>query len=161
MNRTRRSCKPGAIALLALLIASGCGVKSALIPPQEARPERIVDLKGAAAAGGIRLSWSRPTHYTAGGRMRDLDQFVILRAEPGQQLSPLIKIPLTDQERFRQQRRLSYLDADAQLGRSYRYEVIALTADGYQSAPSNQVELVRTPPPPPNPDKFALPAPAP
>lgn len=90
--------------------------------------------------------------------MSDLDRFVVLRAEPGEQFTSVASVGLTDKERFQQQRQLSFVDSGAQLGRSYRYEVIALTTDGYQSVPSNQVELVRAPPAP-NPDTFILPQP--
>ena len=59
-------------------------------------------------------------------------------------------------------RRFAYVDTTAEMGHSYRYMMIAETADGYQSDPSNVVQQTRTPPPPPlTPENFKLPMPAP
>ena len=73
--------KPGAVAAIATVMIGifvatalpGCGVKSAPIPPEYARPERILSLRAAPAAGGIMLSWDRPTQYPSGHAMRDLE----------------------------------------------------------------------------------------
>ncbi len=95
--------------------------------------------------------------------MRDLAKFELYRAEgTGGGFQPVADIPVTDQARFQQQRRFSYLDADTRLGQVYRYQVVAETADGYRSQPSNEAEVVREKPkPPPNPENFVMPQPTP
>ncbi len=150
------------IFTLAIAVAAGCGVKSAPMPPEMARPERILNLRASVAAGGIDLSWGRPTRYTGGHAMRDLNDFVILRGEGDGQMKALVEIPVTDQQRFQLQREFNYLDSETKLGKRYRYAVISETRDGYRSLPSNEVEIIRKPPPaPPNPENFNLPKPSP
>jgi hypothetical protein len=157
------------IARLVLLLAAGagllcvqCGVKSRPEPPSMVRPQRIVDLESASAATGIRIRWSRPEHYAGGKRMRDLGKFEILRAVGGAQPTLLADIPVTDLQRFRQQRHFTYLDTDTKIGQRYRYQIISVTTDGYESLPSNQAEAVRAvPTPTPNPENFVLPTPVP
>ena len=151
-----------AIAACMAPMLAGCGVKSAPIAPQYARPERILSLRAGADPGGIRLTWDRPTRYNGGHTMRDLSAFVVMRAEGDAPMSALVKIPVTDQERFQLEDEFSYLDAEARMGGSYRYAVVAETSDGYHSEPSNEVEFTRIKPPAaPNPDTYKLPAPAP
>jgi hypothetical protein len=159
----------GAVAGIAMVIIvtivatglPGCGVKSAPIPPEYARPERILSLHAAAAAGGIKLTWQRPSHYTGGHTMRDLSDFVLMRAAGNEPMTGLVKIPVTDQERFQVEEEFSYLDGETRMSDRYRYAVIAETSDGYHSEPSNEVEFTRIKPPSaPNPDTYQLPAPS-
>lgn len=151
-------------ALVAFVAAAswiGCGVKSPPVPPQAARPQRIQDLRAASVKGGVRLSWSRPNTYEAGGKMRNLGHFVILRADQGVP-HEVGEVPVTDQDRFQQQQLFTYTDRDTTLGQSYAYEIISWTQDNYKSAPSNEVSIERTEPrPPPNPENFILPTPTP
>jgi hypothetical protein len=101
-------------------------------------------------------------HYVSGHSMRDLGDFVLLRGEGNQPLQPLVELPVSDQERFSPQRTYSYVDGEAQVGNSYRYEIISRTTDGYPSKPSNQVQFTRTQPhKTPKPANFGLPAPSP
>ena len=59
----------------------GCGVKSAPIPPEDARPEQILDLQAASAKNGVRLTWSRPEKYAGGDKITDLAGFTVSRSE--------------------------------------------------------------------------------
>jgi hypothetical protein len=131
---------------LSLLLSTGCGVKGAPIPPEMAKPATIDDLQAEADPTGIELSWSRPTHYASGHNMRNLDSFVILRAEPSQPFQPLVELPISDQERFSPQSAFDYVDGETQIGQNYRYEIVSRTLDGYTSAPSNEVEFTRVRP---------------
>ncbi|HLI63012.1 MAG TPA: hypothetical protein VKV05_06410 [Terriglobales bacterium] len=159
----RRDARIIVLVLLSLvLLYPGCGVKSRPLPPSDVRPQRTTDLQAVSVANGIRIRWSRPVRYTGGGRMRDLGKFEILRAVGGGEPKLLADIPVTDLQRFRQQQHFSYLDTDTQLGMRYRYQIISVTTDGYESLPSNQAEVVRTvPTPTPNPENFVLPTPVP
>ena len=139
----------------------GCGVKSAPIPPEYARPERILDLRAEADVRGIKLTWSRPAHYVGGHSMRDLSAFVIKRADGDGPMTALVNIPVTDQERFQVEDDFSYLDGETQMGNRYRYTIISEAA-GYHSDPSNEVEFTRIKPPAaPNPANFKLSTPSP
>lgn len=142
-----------------LLIAAGCGVKSAPLAPELARPERIADLRATPDANGIKLSWGRPTRYTGGHTMRDLGGFVILRAPSRRgRMEPLAELPVTDRERFAVEHEFSYIDNETVVGQAYRYAIVSRTLDGYVSDASNTVDFTRIkPPPPPNPDTFKLP----
>ncbi|HEY2664156.1 MAG TPA: hypothetical protein VGI47_07425 [Candidatus Binataceae bacterium] len=140
----------------------GCGVKSGLRPPQEVQPEPITDLKAASVKDGIQLSWTRPMRYSGGGRMRDLSAFLVLRGEGNSKLSEVAQIPVTDRERFQVQHQFVFVDSSAVLGQAYRYDVLALTSDGYRSVSSNAVVISRAEPTPtPNPENFAMPTPTP
>jgi len=85
-------------------------------------------------------------HYVSGHSMRDLGGFVLLRGEGNEPFQPLVELPVTDQERFAQQRSFSYLDEETRIGRSYRYQIVSQTTDGYTSAPSNEVQITRVAP---------------
>jgi hypothetical protein len=158
----RGAIAAAAIAIIAAAWSAGCGVKSAPVPPEQAMPERILDLRADAAVGGIALSWGRPTRYAGGHTMRDLSAFVVMRAEGDGPMAPLLEVPVTDQERFEVEHEFSYLDGETTMGARYRYAVIEETTDGYRSDPSNEVEVTRKRPSPlPNPDSFKLPLPSP
>ncbi len=162
MKRTLFALAHVAVAALLAGLLAGCGVKSAPVPPEEAQPERVLDLQAVSVANGIKLTWGRPFHYAGGARMRDLGGFVILRSDSNGPLKPLIEIPVTDQGRFRVARRFIYIDHTTKVGDYYRYAVISETTDNYRSVPSNEVDLQRiVPPPPPNPENFVLPTPSP
>jgi hypothetical protein len=169
VNLSGRGLSPPAIlALASLMIAlvglsplTGCGVKSAPVPPQTVYPAAISDLHASADPAGINLTWSRPRHYVSGHSMRDLGGFVLLRSQGNQPFQPLVELPVTDQDRFSPQRTFSYVDGETQMGNRYRYEIVSRTTDGYTSAPSNRVEFTRVPPhKEPKPQNVALPAPA-
>jgi hypothetical protein len=161
MKRVSRLDFFSAAALAAILLA-GCGVKSPPIPPERAVPERIVGLDATSQKNGVLLSWERPDENAGGGKLRDLGSFEVERAENSGPFEDLIEIPVTDQDRFQQQRRFSYLDAGAQVGHHYRYQVISSTVDSYRSDPSNEAEITHElPKPPPNPEDFVIPQPKP
>jgi hypothetical protein len=149
--------------MLTAVVAIGCGVKSAPVPPEQARPIAIKTLKAVSSSDGIGLTWERPQVYAGGHTMRDLGGFVIMRAEGNTaQMQPLVEIPVTDLERFQVQMVFTYDDLETQIGLHYRYAIISETTDGYRSDPSNAVEITRVkPPPPPNPSNFHLPTPSP
>lgn len=150
------------VASLACILWLGCGVKSPPIPPQQAMPEKIVDLSAVSQKGGILLSWGRPERYAGGKDMKDLGRFEIDRAQGIDKYQPVAEIPVTDRDRFQKQRRFTWLDGTAELGQTYSYRLISVTEDGYRSDPSNSSEVTRTvPEPAPNPENFVLPRPTP
>ena len=162
MSRRNWMAAASAAAIAASMLWLGCGVKSPPVPPEQAVPERIVDLTAVSAKDGIHLGWERPDRYAGGHRMRDLGKFEIERAEDSGAYRPLVDIPVNDQQRFQQQRHFDYIDSATEIGHSYKYRVLSETQDGYRSKPSNEAEATRVvPKPPPNPENFVLPQPTP
>jgi len=150
------------VAFIAAASWIGCGVKSKPVPPQAARPQAIEDLRAASVKDGIRLTWGRPTIYEAGGKMRNLGYFEIMRSDDRGPLHQAGDVQVTDQERFQQQQVFTFVDGDTVVGQSYVYEIVSFTQDNYHSLPSNRASIERTVPrPPPNPDTFMLPTPTP
>lgn len=146
------------LLLCGLVSWSGCGIKTRPRPAEDVRPEPIVDLRAKSVAKGIELAWNRPDRYQDGARMRDLGEFVVLRGSDDGALAELTTLPITDRERFQQQRHLLFLDTGALMNHRYRYRVISRTTDGYESVPSNEAMLTRTlPPPAPDPEHFTFP----
>ncbi len=161
-----RFCVIAIVWTLALAVAIswvGCGVKSPPVPPQKAQPQRILDLRAASVKDGIKLSWGRPSTYEAGGRMRNLGRFVVMRSDANSHgFHSVGEVEVTDQERFQQQQVFTFTDLDTTVGQSYAYEIVSLTQDDYKSLPSNQATIERTIyHPPPNPETFVLPTPTP
>jgi hypothetical protein len=161
----RRETKLGAIALMAVVAAMlwlGCGVKSPPLPPEDVRPQQILDLAASSQKSGIRVVWHRPERYAGGTQMKDLAGFTVLRSEGEGPYGEITQVPITDQGRFQTQKTFVYVDQTTQEGKTYHYQVISNTTDGYVSKASNTATVVRRiPPPPPNPDTYLLPTPSP
>jgi hypothetical protein len=147
----RRAAAGLALALAAGLAAGACGRKAAPLAPEEVRPEPPEDLSAVSTPEGVRLSWLRPTRYSGGGRMLDLDAFLIERA-PGEgapaEFGRVGKLTLDDRFRFRKERRLEWTDRDVVPGARYLYRVTAVTLDGDRSPVAGPVAIRYGPPPP-------------
>jgi len=166
MNREPSRAKWFTLALMIAALASapllGCGVKSQPITPEAARPEKILGLEAANAKEGIRLTWPRPESYAGGQKMKDLGSFTISRVEEGKAVEKIGDIEVHDQARFQVQRTFTFIDGSTIMGKTYHYQVISSTTDGYVSEPSNDVTIVRrAPSAPPNPETFVVPTPVP
>ncbi len=145
------------LLLIGLAAWPGCGIKTRPRPPEYVRPESIGDLRAKSVAKGIELAWSRPERYQDGTRMRDLGEFVVLRGSDDGALAELTTLPITDRERFQQERHFLFLDAGALMNHRYRYRIISRTTDDYESVPSNEAMLTRTLPPlVPDPEHFTF-----
>jgi len=133
----------------ALLVA--CGQKTPPVAPELVRPRAPSALTATATAEGIRLVWHRPETYTGGKRMRDLARFLIERAS-GEGAPGFVRVgelELDDRLRFRQERRLEWIDHDATPGQSYLYRVTSVTLDGDRSKPAGPVAIRFEPKPEP------------
>ncbi len=136
------------ILVAGALLGAGCGRKGVPRPPEDILPATITDLKADNTAAGIELTWSRPKHYSGGGRMSDLAAFVVERAvgsEDAAAFSVLGRVEVTDRERFQQQARFRIVDTHTIVGEQYRYRVVSFTTDEYVSDPSNTVTVERKP----------------
>jgi len=151
-----------AIAAFLNVVIPGCGVKSQPIPPEAARPEKIVGLEASNAKEGIRLTWDRPENYAGGSKMKDLGSFSISRTMEGGSAEKIGDIQVHDEGRFQVQNNFEFIDGATIMGKTYHYQVTSSTTDGYVSEPSNEVTVVRKKPSaPPNPETFVVPTPVP
>jgi len=130
---------------LGLAFWPGCGIKTKPRAPEDVRPEQIIDLRANSVVDGIQLAWTRPERYQNGDRMRDLSEFIVLRGADSEPVTEVAKVPVTDQQRFQLQHHLFLVDKGTLMKHRYRYRVISRTSDGYESLPSNEAALVRTP----------------
>ena len=135
------------VAFVLLLLAAAlpaCGRKNRPVPPQLVEPEAVDNLAAIATPEGVRLTWLRPTRYTGGGRMNDLGGFEIERAS-GEGSAPSFArvgtLVLEDQQRFRKERHLEWVDKDVRPGERYLYRVTGVTLDHYRSAPAGPVAI--------------------
>lgn len=64
-----------------VLVASGCGFKTAPVPPQTVVPEPIVDLLHTIDGDSLTLSWSYPVETVKGTAIEDISSFDLYRAE--------------------------------------------------------------------------------
>lgn len=136
------------ILVAVALLGAGCGRKGVPRPREDVLPATVIDLKADNSAAGIELTWSRPKHYSGGGRMNDLSAFVLERAVGTDEASPfsvLGRVEVTDRERFQQQGRFRIVDTHTIVGEQYRYRVVSFTTDEYVSDPSNTVTVERKP----------------
>ncbi len=136
------------VAAGVLLLLPACGRKTPVRPPEYVAPETVSELRADNTTDGVRLEWARPRRTADGESLSDLDAFVIERAAPGEPFVLVTRVQVPDRDRLRQRRRFTYVDGNASLGEAYRYRILATTVDGYFSAPSEIVEIVRVVPSP-------------
>lgn len=136
--------RAGARVAVALALLAACGQKGAPLAPELVRPNPPANLSAIATPEGVRLTWQRPLTYSGGQRMNDLGGFTIERAAGDGELpafTPAGTVTVQDQERFRKERHMEWLDRGATTGARYLYRVSAYTLDGYRSAPAGPVAV--------------------
>ena len=124
------------VVVAVALAAPGCGHKGSVMAPELVRPEPPTDLAASSTTDGVRVTWTRPTKYTGGQRMRDLGSFVVERTDAATsppKFERIATIELQDRTRLRQERRFQWVDQAATPGQEYVYRVRARTLDGYES----------------------------
>jgi hypothetical protein len=131
--------------LVGILLASvlACGLKNSPLPPQAVQPEPPTNLAARSVVEGVELTWRRPTRYSGGERMNDLDYMAVERA-PADGSAGFVevgRVVVTDRERFRQERRMSWIDTNAPVGSRFLYRVYAETLDDYRSTPAGPIAV--------------------
>jgi predicted small lipoprotein YifL len=130
------------LLLFACVALTACGVKGRLRAPEDVHPRAPTRLLAQSTAAGVRLTWNRPVRYGGGLRMDDLGGFDVERAAgEGGAFARVARIELTDQGRFRKERKQEWTDLNVTPGATYRYRVIAFTLDGYESDPAGPVTV--------------------
>jgi hypothetical protein len=140
------------LALMPVLLFSGCGKKGDPRAPELATPRVIENLQATAGPKGVALTWTRPTEYVDGSDLKDLTGFAIFRKDilPTCLDCPVAYKPLTtvdveDREKFVKQKQYRYVDETTQQKMTYRYRVSSQLKDGSLGEPSNEVEITRGP----------------
>lgn len=134
------------LALAGVLLVAGCGLKADPKPPELVQPGAPSSLTARSTPGGVELIWTRPLRYSGGDRMNDLGHFSIERApSAGGPFMEVAQVPVTDRDRFRKQRRITWTDAAAEAGVRYYYRVTAVTLDDYESRPAGPLGLTFDP----------------
>jgi hypothetical protein len=151
------------LLLAAALLAMACGRKAPPIAPELVRPEPPEDLSAIATPDGVKLTWLRPMKYSGGARMNDLAGFAIERATAdgeAVEFAPVAQVTVQDQERFRKERHMEWIDHSATPGTRYLYRVRARTLDDYESSFAGPIAIrfgPESPAPPPATPKPATP----
>jgi len=132
------------LALMPVLLFSGCGKKGDPRAPELATPRVIENLQATAGLKGVALTWTRPTEYVDGSDLKDLTGFAIFRKDilPTCLDCPVAYKPLTtvdveDREKFVKQKQYRYVDETTQQKMTYRYRVSSQLKDGSLGEPSN------------------------
>ena len=145
-------------AFLLLMLLSGCGRKTALVPPQKLVPEKINDLRYVLDEYGVTLKWSYPAKMENGDELQAIESFEIYRAVipeeefcqgcPVQYEEALTidggGLPPTGETRTG-----VYTERDLQSGHRYFYKIRSRAGWWYPSADSNVISFFRGVPPKP------------
>jgi predicted small lipoprotein YifL len=152
------------IWILLIILAGGCGVKGALVPPDVLVAKAIKDLQGTVKEDTFELTWSVPKENVKGSGPADLVYFRVLRREetggcpecPGE-FKVRAELDLrTPKGYVLEKDTATWVDTDLKEGVIYMYKIIGVNHWGYASAPSNEVMIkwaaVPVPPAPPAPE---------
>ena len=142
--------------LLFIMLLSGCGRKTALVPPQKLVPVSVKDLRYVLDENGVTLKWSYPTKMENGDELQAIESFEIYRALiPAEDFCQECPVQYEDPVEIDGGRLPPsgvarsgiYADAYLQSGYRYFYKVRSRAGWWYPSADSNVVSFARTVPP--------------
>ena len=139
------------LALMVVMAGAACGKKGEPRAPELATPKTITNLAARSVPNSITLTWNRPTEYVDGKELKDLASFVIFRKEVSQSCPDcpvpyrqLTTVNVEDRDKFAQKKQYRYDDQEVRPKAIYRYRISSQLLDGSLSAPSNEVEIVRS-----------------
>ena len=136
--------------LLALTLMSGCGRKTALIPPQKMVPVAISDLRYFLDENGVSLEWTYPVKMENGDELLAIENFEVLRAEiPEEEYCEGCPVRFEKQVLVDggplpakgESRTATYNEADLRDGYRYLYKVRSRAGWWYPSSDSNLVSF--------------------
>jgi len=134
--------------LAAVVVIAACGKKGDPVPAKVVPPAHVSDLRAEWTGEGIGISWSVP----GDGKSR-VEIWKILRHDelqatecPGcpRDFSPLAEVRRGDPRYAGGEGRIQFTDGGVREGRVYRYRIVACTAGGICSAPT-ETEGLRKP----------------
>ena len=142
--------------ILFITLLSGCGRKTALVPPQKLVPVRINDLRYVLTEYGVTLEWSYPTKMENGDELQAIESFEIYRAVlpedefcqgcPVQYEDP-VEIDGGRLPAAKGTRTAVYTEGFLRNGYRYLYKIRARAGWWYPSGDSNVVSFVWAVPP--------------
>jgi hypothetical protein len=142
--------------ILFITLLSGCGRKTALVPPQKLVPVRINDLRYVLNEYGVTLEWSYPTKMENGDELQAIESFEIYRAVlpedefcqgcPVQYEDP-VEIDGGRLPAAKGTRTAVYTEGFLRNGYRYLYKIRARAGWWYPSGDSNVVSFVWAVPP--------------
>ena len=142
--------------MLTLVLMSGCGRKTALIPPQKFVPVAISDLRYFFDESGVSLEWTFPEKMENGDELPGIESFEVLRAEILQedycegcpvQFNKQVSVeggplPVTGESKT-----AVYKETGLQDGYRYLYKVRSRAGLWYSSGDSNIISFIWNPSP--------------
>jgi hypothetical protein len=144
-----------------LVIASGCGKKGALVPPEALAPASVSDLALAQKGARFQVSWTAPSREEGGAMLKDLAGFHLFRrivlppAEDCEECPTAYReLQRIELDYLKSVRRFGnsyiYDDYDVTRGKTYQYKLRSFMSDGTESKDSNKVRrtAMAAPPPP-------------
>lgn len=136
--------------MVLLILLSGCGRKTALVPPQKLVPVRINDLRYVLDERGVTLKWTYPTKMENGDKVHAIASFEIYRAViPEAEFCPgcpvhyqePVEIDGGTVESAKGVREGVYTEGYLQRDYHYFYKVRSRVGGWYSSADSNVVSF--------------------
>ncbi len=140
---------PRGALLVAIALAAplACGKVGPPRLPQLAVPRAPEPVVVRNIPDGFEITIPRPREYLDGVPLDDLGNFEVSRScEPGSIEVPVANVPIVDDDRFQKQKEISLTDFDPRPGQTCVYQVIAVTRDGYRSAPGLSAPVRRESP---------------
>jgi hypothetical protein len=139
------------MSLMALALASGCGVKAPPVPRTQVAPAKVKDLKAEAVHNGMKITFTVPQVNKPGRAVTDVRLYYGYIPLTGLPDCPPCPPKLRKYHDFEldgedavlmEGGQFTYLDKDAPMGKEAIYQVLLKDAWGRVSVPSN---LARTP----------------
>lgn len=139
-----------AACLVALVMLPACGRKTLPIPPHEAIPEAIRDLRFQQDESQVVLTWTYPKATTVGTKLPAIESFLVLRAViPEQEYCPGCPVTFSSAEEVKagqaitdsKRRQARYTETILRPGHRYLYQVQTKAGWRVVSEPSNMVSF--------------------
>ena len=136
------------VMALVLLLLSACGRKSLPIPPHDAVPQAIRDLRFQQDEGRVVLTWTYPEATTMGAELPVIEAFLVLRAVIPEQefcagcpvnFSSVQEVPAKEAITDMKNRQARYTETILRPGHRYLFKVLTKTGWRVVSDDSNTV----------------------
>jgi uncharacterized protein len=138
------------LVFTALVLVSGCGLKTAPVARDTIVPKRIVDLQAIPRDGELFLMWTVPKDNSDKTVLTDLEKFQILRSEGvliadecrgcGEESKVINELTLTSPDEIKG-KKISFLIEDQEARKVYVYQVVSVNRKGYRGSSSNPVTV--------------------
>ncbi len=136
-TQRRGTARVAALAVLLAAILPACGRRGLPRPPQWVLPAAPADLSVEQTSEGAMVRFRSPDSTVDGSAMHDLAWLEIWRTCPPETAPRRVaRVPIFDAAGLRPRQDYAILDASAPDALSCAWQVVAISADGDQSAPA-------------------------